>query len=86
MCQKYIKIGYIRVPVSIYIPTNLDILWYIVAFNAKNLAMAKESAKENQSVPNAVNLTTTVMTVSTDCPLDFNRTAFTDFVPPCVMF
>ena len=22
----------------------------------------------------------------TDCPLDFNRTAFTDFVPPCVMF
>jgi len=20
------------------------------------------------------------------CPLDFNRTAFTDFVPPCVMF
>ena len=21
-----------------------------------------------------------------DCPLDFNRTAFTDFVPPCVMF
>ena len=21
-----------------------------------------------------------------DCPLDFNRTAFTDFLPPCVMF
>jgi len=24
--------------------------------------------------------------VSLFCPLDFNRTAFTDFVPPCVMF
>ena len=23
---------------------------------------------------------------SHDCPLDFNRTAFTDFVPACVMF
>ena len=29
---------------------------------------------------------TVIKDFQTDCPLDFNRTAFTDFVPPCVMF